>query len=74
MAKLFLVKNLKKKKKFLFKISGLIPALLQGTFVFIRRGIFFRKLYINNYLIGQKLGNYLESRKPFSRVFKKKRR
>jgi len=71
---ILLIKFLKKKKFFIFKNIGKIPKFLLNYTLFLNKGIFFRKIIINKYNIGMPIGNFITSRKPFSRIFSKKRR
>ena len=71
---LVFLKKINQRKYFSFKNFGKIPNFLQKKTIFFRKGIFFRKLFIIDLMVNRHLGSYLVSRKPFSRVFLKKRR
>jgi len=65
-------KEIKYKKTIFFNRSSSIPKCLIGFNIKIHKGLGFRKLFVNKYNVGFKLGEFSFSRKPFHFPLKKK--
>lgn len=73
--KFYLAKKLlKKKTAFCFKSSTKINNFFLNKVIYIRKGLYFRKVIFNKYNLGNLTSYYLLSRKPFNRSTKIKKR
>jgi ribosomal protein S19 len=81
-------RHLLKEKNWKYKVKKLRRNLKRGFFsrslpitksilrctVYIHKGNIFKKLFLNSYLIGKKLGEFAYTRKPFKYPIKKKKK
>jgi ribosomal protein S19 len=69
------VKKLRRNlKKGFFTRSLVVTKSIIRCTVYVHKGNIFKKLFLNSYLIGRKLGEFAFTRKPFKYPIKKKKK
>jgi len=67
------LKDLKGKNKIIFKKSDMITKNFVNMNLLIYKGCFYRKLYINKFILNYKFGEFAYTRKPFRYMLKSKK-
>ena len=76
--KLFKIKKIKNKHfrfnyKYIYDRSSSIPSCFKGSIFKINKGMSYRNLIINRFVVGMKFGEFAFTRKPFHFPLKKKK-
>lgn len=67
------LKDLKGKNKIIFKKSDIITKNFININLLIYKGCFYRKLYVNKFILNYKFGEFAYTRKPFRYMLKSKK-
>jgi len=67
------LKNLKGKNKIIFKKSDFILKNFLNINLLVYKGCFYRKLYVNKFILNYRFGEFSYTRKPFRYMLKSKK-